>query len=374
VKGINKVSGMLSKLRVRPVWFGVFAIAVIVLFMTGTQSSFSVYVLDSVLLACLGAIALNLLMGTAGQVSIGTSAFLLLGAFSSVFFIRSNIPLPAVIVLSVLVCGVGGLIFALPALRLRSLFFALSTLSAYFIAVFCGNQYEDAVPGAGSGGFQINPVFPSVDLARSQQYWALLLAVLVILLILVVSRLMRERSGRAWRIIREHEFIAPVLGVRVSRYKLIVFALSSMVMGLEGSLMAYFSGSVTTDEFTLQLSILYVAMVLVGGLDSIAGAVIGATILTALPIELPQLLGHVLNPAQAATDGPQYAIIVYGLLIIVFICSSPRGVIGWLWSLRRSRVASNIENWMPSLFSRASTPDEAPAASAAEPSAPEIVP
>jgi branched-chain amino acid transport system permease protein len=344
--------------KIRPAWWGVLAMGLITLFFATTQSSFNLYIFDSVMLACLGAIALNMLMGTAGQVSIGNSAFLLVGAFAAVFCLRAHVPFPLDLVIATLFSGLVGALVGLPALRLRSLFLALATLAAFFIAVYFGNLYQSRVPDAASGGFTITPLFSEHGLVGGQRYWAWLLFVLVSLLVLGASRLMRERSGRAWRMIRDHELVAPTLGINVARYKLVIFILSSMVIGFEGALAAHFTGSVTTDNYTLLLAIQYVAMILIGGLDSILGAVIGASIIVALPSIVPKIVAGFIGPAQAATNGPQIAQIIYGVLIIVFITSSPEGIVGWLRGVRHWRT-SWVGRWVQQLTSRGSSSDSA---------------
>ena len=345
--------------RIRLAWWGVAAMAIITLFFTTTQSSFNMYIFDTVLLACMGAIALNVLMGTAGQVSIGNAAFLLVGGFSTVFFLHSNIPFPLDAIFASIFAGVCGFIVGLPALRLKSLFLALATLAAQFIAVYFGNLYQSRTPESASGGFLIPTLFASHGLLGAQHLWGWLLFGVLSVTVLGASRLTRERSGRAWRMIRDHELVAPTLGIPVARYKLTIFVVSSMVIGLEGSLQAHFSGTVTTDNYTLLLAIQYVAMILVGGLDSILGAIIGASIIVALPSIVPKIVSGFLGQAKAAVQGPQIAQIVYGVLIIVFITASPEGIIGWLRGLGNLR-ATSLGRLVLRLGNRgATTPEEA---------------
>jgi branched-chain amino acid transport system permease protein len=147
-----------------------------------------------------------------------------------------------------------------------------------------------------------------------------------------MSRLVAERSGRAWRLIRDNELVAPTFGIRPTRYKLIAFSISSGLIGMQGALLLHFTGSATVDSFTLLLAIQYLAMVLIGGLDSILGAVIGAVLLTYLPTKVPELVAHFVNNNDAATQGPQISTIIYGVLIILVVTLSPQGIVGWLTS------------------------------------------
>jgi branched-chain amino acid transport system permease protein len=149
------------------------------------------------------------------------------------------------------------------------------------------------------------------------------------------SRLVQERSGRAFRMIREHELIAPTLGISVQNYKLILFTLSSMVFGLAGALQAHFTGAIATENFPLLLAFQYVVMIVIGGLDSIAGAVIGAAIVVALPAWVPKVVAIFLGKSDANTYGPNIALIIYGVLVIFFVTSSPNGIIGLVRRVRR---------------------------------------
>ncbi len=329
---------------------GIAVLGLATIFVTKTQGSFNLFLFNSCLLACIGAIGLNVLMGTAGLVSMGNAAFLAVGAFSTVFFIRAHVPFPVNVLGGAVISAIFGLAFGVPALRLRGLSLALATLAAHFIVVYLGNEYEGRVPGARDAGFIFPSLFLSHGLVAQQQYWAWLLFGVVSATILVSSALTRAKTGRAWRLLREHEGVAAAMGVSVVRYKLQAFVVSSFLIGLEGGLTALLSGSVTTDAFTLLLAITYIAMILIGGLDSIAGAVIGAFIIASLPILAPRWVGHIIGPSQGALKGPQIAQIVYGVLIIFFITRSPNGIVGWTRALPARAV--RIRNTHPAVLRR----------------------
>ena len=322
-------SGALGRIvSLRPIWWGVIGLALTTLFFTTTQSGFDIFTYDSVLLACMGAVSLQVLQGTAGLVSVGTSGFLLIGAFGSVFMLRLGAPFPVDIIAASLMCGVAGLITGLPALRLRSLFLALATLAAYFISISVGEAYQSYVPSARFAGFFLPTLFADKGLDNQGRYWAWLLWAVLSVVILGASRLMGGRSGRAFRMIREHEAVSPTFGIAVVRYKLLLFTLSSMVIGLEGGLLAHFTGTVSTDAFTLALAFQYVAMIVIGGLDSLAGAIIGATVVVALPIWIPSVVQAVTGQQTATSLGSNGAVIVYGVLVIIFVTTSPGGIAG----------------------------------------------
>jgi branched-chain amino acid transport system permease protein len=327
--------------RVPPSVWGLALLALLTLMFTTTESSYVVFIFNTVLLACMGAMALQLLQGTAGLLSVGSAAFLLIGSFGAVALLRAGVPFPLDIVGASVLAGLAGLTAGIPALRLRALYLGLATLSVHFIAIFLGNLYQSSVPSVQAEGFFVPTLFGSKGVNTSTHYWAWLLFGLVAIEVIVVGRLMRERSGRALRMMRDHEFIAPAFGISVPRYKLTVFILSSAVFGVEGALLAHLTGNIVTENFPLLLAFQFVVMILVGGLDSILGAIIGAAIVVALPAWTPNVMGVLIGHARARMYGPDVAEIIYGVLVIVFVTSSPGGVVGIL----RAVKARALRGW-----------------------------
>jgi branched-chain amino acid transport system permease protein len=320
-----------------PLWhlagIGAFVVLALVAgFATGIQWQASIIL---ALLACLGALGLNLLMGTAGQVSIGSAGLLAVGSFSTVWFLSVGIPFPLDVVCAALASGLVGLIIGFPALRLRGLYLAIATLAGSFIILFVAQQYQNAK--AGPGGFTVNPVLPGT-LAQSQQLWLIIMVIIVVLALLLVGLLTTGRTGRTWRMIRDHENVAPTFGINVTRWKLSAFVISSMIFGVEGSLFAHFLGVVSTDSFTFGVAITYVAMVVIGGLDTLAGAVVGAVLIALLPTVVPDMLSAIAGSASPSVAA-NVSTIIYGALILVFVVFIPRGIVGAVGSLfsRRPR-------------------------------------
>ena len=325
--------------RVPSVTWGIALLAVMTAYYVAEASSFHLFVLNTCLLAVIGAVALNLLMGTAGLVSIGNSTFMAVGAFIAVWAIKSGLPFPLDLVAAALTAAVAGVIIGLPALRLRGLHLALATLAGFFIVIYFATLYQSKGKGGGSGGFYIPVLYQQQGFIGGQQYWAWTLLVMVSLLLIGATQLAGRRSGRAWRMIRDHEIVAHTLAIPVTRYKMLAFAISSALIGFQGALAAHLSGSVGVDSFTLGLAIAYIAMVLIGGLDSVLGAVIGAFLVTALPTLVPIFITAVVGQLKTASQGPAFAEIIYGLLVIVFITSSPQGIVGLLRNLRHGATA-----------------------------------
>lgn len=297
--------------------------------------SYYTYIVNVVLLAAIGALGLNLLMGTAGQVSIGNAAFLTVGAFTTVWSERSGIPFPFDLGVSMLVCGAFGVLVGLPALRIKGIYLILATMAAHFVALFAAEKYQFAA--VGSAGFIVDPVIRG-NLVYTQRTWSFVLLGFAIAVALVCTWLQHGRSGRAWRIIRDREDAAPAMGIPVARYKLMAFVISSAIIGLQGSLFAHFSGNVSSESFTLHTAIAALAMILIGGLGSVAGSVIGAAIVTTLPYVTPPLVETIIGSAQANQHAARISLMLYGVLIILFIGYAREGVRGWivaLWRLAR---------------------------------------
>ncbi len=292
--------------------------------------SFLLYIANSVLLASIGALGLNLLMGTAGQVSIGNAAFLTTGAFATVWCGRNAIPFPLDAGVAMIACGLFGVLVGLPALRIKGIYLILSTMAAHFVALFVAEKYQFAE--VGSAGFTVDGIIAG-GLLTQQRGWALILLVVTLIVMLVCTWLQNGRSGRAWRIVRNREDAAPAMGIPVARYKLIAFVLSSAIIGLQGSLSAHFSGNVSSESFPLSAAIAALAMILIGGLGSIAGSVIGAAIVTTLPYVTPPLVEAVIGSAQANQHAARISLMLYGVLIILFIGYAREGVRGWIVAL-----------------------------------------
>lgn len=329
-------AGLLA--HVRPAWWGVASLAILTVFFSTTQSGTTLFIFNLALLTSLGSIALNILIGTSGQLSIGNAAFLGLGAFTTVLLIQMGQP-PAVAILgAVLAAATSGAVVAIPALRLRGFYVALTTLSLHFIVVFILHEYQSKQ--FGPAGYISLPAFSEHGLDGGQRRWAWVLFGCLAVTILIASRLIRGRLGRAWRMIRDHEDAAAVLGIAVGPYKIAAFVITSAIIGLQGGITVYFTGAVNAESFTLIVAISYITMVVIGGLDSIAGAVIGASVIAALPTIVTDILSQTSGGEFAQSNGPPISQMIYGALLVAFVISTPDGLMGLVrrgrrWALGR---------------------------------------
>jgi branched-chain amino acid transport system permease protein len=316
-------------------WGTIPLIVAVTIIMVSTLSTGNLFVYNSFLLAALGALSLNLVLGTAGQVSMANPALLAVGAFISAWAERSGWQFPYDVIVGALAAGVVGVVIGIPSVRLKGLYFALTGLAALYIVTYFAQLYQNDTVGA--GGFFVPLVFAQHGLVKMQVYWAWFLLILLCLTIALFLLLTKSRAGRAWRMIRDNEIVASAMGVRATRYKLIAFAISSVVIGLQGGLTAHIVGNVTTGTYTLDTAISYLAMVFIGGLDSTLGAIIGAAIVTWLPIAAPNILAGLFPSGSISSDGPQLGEICYGALIVIFVMCSPNGIVGLMQQLVSGR-------------------------------------
>jgi branched-chain amino acid transport system permease protein len=294
-------------------------------------------------IAAIGAIGLNILVGFTGQLSLGQGGFLAVGAFSSALLAgRAGLPLPLAIAGAVLVTAAAGAIVGLPALRLRGLYLAIATLAGQEIIEFTirrwrwltdGRGYLEAPP-LGLGGWRVQHAA-----FERTWYWVILGA--AALGAIAARNLFRTALGRSFMAVRDQEVAAQAVGVDLTRAKLTAFALSSGYVGLAGALTAHYTEIVTWERYTLDVSVLYVGMIIVGGLGSIGGSVLGAAFFMLVPPLLSALADAVKDRAPFLADQlPALQAAAGGVVIMVFLLFEPRGL-GRLWR----RVKDRLGNW-----------------------------
>lgn len=293
----------------------------------------------TILLAVPAALALNLLTGVAGQVSIGHAAFLATGAFAAAACARSDLPIALIFVVSPVGAALVGAIVALPGLRLRGLYLVMSTLALHYVIVYVARIYQ--TDRVGEFGFRMPLLTPfGEDAGQSGWYWLLLIVSVVGTV--GYANLLRTRFGRAWKMIRDKDIAAEILGVNVTRYKVAVFALTSGVAGFQGVLLAYYLGSVQVDGFNLDLAISYIAMIVIGGMGSLHGAIFGAILVLWVPVWVTDLTLRVPPDSFVgnllATQAFNISTVGYGVAIVGFLCLEPRGL-AHIWARIRQWFA-----------------------------------
>jgi branched-chain amino acid transport system permease protein len=294
-------------------------------------SAYQIYVIDTILIACIGALGLNLLTGYAGQISIGHGGFLGVGAFTSAILVtKAGVPFWLSVPAAGLVTAVVGLLFGIPSVRIKGLYLAIATLAAQVIIEWALSR--PAIAGTGS----VAAPRPAV-LQDDRAYYFVLLAVTVVAVVFA-ENVLRTRIGRALVAVRDQDIAASVIGVNVARYKLLAFGLSSFYAGIAGALLGHLSKAVNFEQFQVDLSIQYLAMIVIGGLGSIPGSIFGAAFITILPIVLRNLVDAMgsLLPGNSAILFSSAQFFLFGLVIVVFMIVEPQGL---------ARIWRNIKDY-----------------------------
>lgn len=300
-------------------------------------------IVNTIGIAAIGAIGLNILVGFTGQISLGQGGFLAVGAFTSALLSgRAGLPIPLAVAGAVIVTAAAGAVIGTPALRLKGLYLAMATLASTEIIQFvirrwrwltAGQGYVEA-PRLGLGGWH-------VERAAFERTWYWVILVAAAIAAIAARNLFRTALGRSFMAVRDHEVAAATIGVNLTRAKLSAFALSSGYVGLAGALTAHYTEIVTWERFTLDVSVLHVGMIIVGGLGSVAGSVYGAAFFMLLPPLLSALADAVRGVAPFVADQlPALQVAAVGLVIILFLIFEPRGLVR-LWH----RVREYFGSW-----------------------------
>jgi len=294
------------------------ALAVVPFFLT----SYWVYLTNLFLINAIVAVGLNILTGNAGQISLCQSSFMAIGAYTTaVLSARYGLPYWLTLPAAMAVAGGTGALLGYPARRLSDIYLALATFGFLEIFQVVIEEFSDLTGGV--RGISIGrPSLFGVTLKSDLSLYCLVLAAAVIM-IWVASNLMRSRFGRAFNAVRQSPYAAQALGISIGRVKLITFALSAVFAAVGGSLMAVVVGFIDPLEFNVIASLRQITFIVVGGLGSIAGSVIGALVLTALP----ELLRGV----------KEYVGIIYAIILLGFLLFMPGGLIT-IWAIIRDRI------------------------------------
>jgi branched-chain amino acid transport system permease protein len=322
--------------RGRAQWAVAAAAAVALFVLPFLLSLFWVHLVNNCLIAIVGAVALNLLTGNARMVSLGQAAFMGIGAFAAGLLDRA---LGLNIVLALLAAAVAGAVsgtlIALLSLRLRALYVAVTTLALHVTVVTVFSMVQAVFLDA-SGIILPIPAIFSFELTTPFRWYFVLLAITV-LAILAALNVLRSHVGRRWIAVGEHDIAAEALGVSVTKSKLSAFAATSAVVAFAGALSAYYAGTVSFESYNLNLAIMYLAMIIVGGVGSVMGSVLGAIVITLLPYVLDQVfLGLNVKVAPSMLAGVHQTI--FGALIVLFLLFEPRGL-AEIWRRARAAVA-----------------------------------
>jgi len=321
---IHRLAALASPLR----WWALLAVAFGVVPLLGTDYWFSAILVPFLVLSLAG-LGLNLLTGYAGQLSLGSSAFMAVGAFASYNFLLRvpGMPLLVSLVLGGLSAALLGVLFGLPSLRIKGFYLVVSTLAAQFFVQWALTRISWLSNDNSSGVISAPRLFVmGIDLSSPAGRYFLSLGVVVILTVLA-RNLVNSATGRSWMAVRDMDTAAAVMGIRILRSKLLAFAISSFYCGVAGALWAFaYLGTVEPHGFDLDRSFQILFIIIIGGLGSVAGSFFGAAFIVLLPILLDNVattfFSGVVDPGHLQNAQK----ILFGSSIILFLVKEPEGL------------------------------------------------
>ncbi|GEO82441.1 branched-chain amino acid ABC transporter permease [Pararhodospirillum oryzae] len=276
------------------------------------------------------AMGLNILVGFTGQISLGHAAFFGVGAFSSAWLNNTwGIPVVLAIPLAGLMAAAVGLLFGAPAARIKGLYLAIATLAAQFIIEDLFVRL-DWFTGGSSGAMANAPELFGFAFDTDQTYFLFALTITIVLTVLATN-LMRTRDGRALVAVRDHYLSAEVMGINLTRYRVMSFGLAAFYAGIGGALYAHYLMFVSAEAFTILLSIQFLGMIIIGGLGSVKGSILG----TIFMVLLPEVMAGGMGMLQATEWGNQPFLVnglaflremAIGAAIILFLIFEPDGL------------------------------------------------
>ncbi len=295
------------------------------------------------LIFSLAAIGLNILTGYAGQLSLGTAAFMAVGAFASYNFMLRVPGMPILLAFAGggVMAALVGILFGLPSLRIRGFYLAVATLAAQFFILWFLSKVGWISNYSTSGVITAQPIviFGYEFKTPSDKY--LLVLSIVAVMALAAKNMARGNAGRSWMAVRDMDVAAEVIGIRLMRAKLLAFAVSSFYCGVAGALFAYaFLGTVEPEAYNLDLSFRILFMVIIGGVGTVLGSFLGSAFVTLLPVLLS--VGVRFLDTSIGLHIPESAIsnlelMIFGALIIGFLIIEPHGL-ARLWQIAKEKL------------------------------------
>jgi branched-chain amino acid transport system permease protein len=267
---------------------------------------------------------LNILTGNCGLVSLGHSAFMMVGGYTmAILCSKVGVPFEVALPISGLIAGLVGIIFGLPSLRIKGFYLIMSTVAAYFIIQWLVLQFRGLT--GGTEGLSVPPAeFFGLSLEGKSAFFYFVLA-LAVLATIVAKNILRTRAGRAFVAIRDNDLAAEVMGVNLWTYKLQAFFIGCVFAGIAGALSVEYFSFANVEQFPFYDSVWFLGMLIIGGMGSVSGVIYGVVaikLLQQLAIKLGPMLEGVLNPQTAVALG----LILPGVAIILFLIFAPRGI------------------------------------------------
>lgn len=308
---------------------GMGALAAFLCILPWVADNYILYIANLVGLAIIGAHGLNLLTGYTGQVSLAHAGLMAIGAYGAGVLAAKGAPFLLAVAGGAVLAALAGLVVALPALRLKGLYLAMATLAFQFLVGFVIANWTEVTGGSTGMSIPRARLFGFTLTSDRHFYW--LIMGTAVLATAVMVNLHRSRFGRGLVAVRDHDIAAGTMGLSVTGHKLLAFALSAVFAALSGALLAFYTRYVAPDNFTLLYSIEYLAMIIVGGLGTVLGGILGALFMTLLP-EALRFFTHWVAEYWPAVSGRfgDVRTVAYGLVIVLSLMFAPEGLAG-LW-------------------------------------------
>ncbi len=316
--------------------FLIFGLVAVLPFILGDSE---MRLVNRVMIASIGAIGLNILVGYTGQISLGQGAFLAIGAYAAgLSMVYFQLPWPLAVLLAASITALIGGLFGLPSLRLKGLYLAVATLAAQQIVewvIIRWDPIDGAIDGKTTDALNIPQNFlfgvPEWRLNDNEYTFYILSSLTLIVVVFAVTNLFRTHIGRAFIAIRDQDIAAEVMGVNLFQYKVLAFMMSSFLVGLAGALLALHSTAISFERFTIEVSIEYLAMIIIGGLGTVSGSIYGAAFIVILP-ELLRNLGREIAGTDPQTISEFNRILpfvqqgVFGFVIVLTLIVESEGI------------------------------------------------
>lgn len=314
-------------IRNRGQWVMTLAFFAVLVVLPFVADAHIVGLIDLIGISIISVQGLNLLVGYTGQISLGQAAFMSVGAYASAVLVKGGVPFWFALPIAGLAAGLVGLVFGLPSLRIKGFYLAMATLAAQFIIPWFFRNVRVDIFG-GMPGLVVPPPRLGDLVFNSQQTMYFPIVIVAVLCTLVAKNIARTRLGRAMIAIRDNDLAAEVLGIQALAYKLRAFFICAFYAGLAGGLWAHYARAINPEQFSLVDSIWYLGMVIVGGMGSTLGPILGAVFVRLLhefTIQFSPLIGKLfpqLETGILAALGP----LLFGLALMLFLVFEPRGL------------------------------------------------
>ncbi|HDH86710.1 MAG TPA: branched-chain amino acid ABC transporter permease [Desulfobacteraceae bacterium] len=291
-------------------------------------NDYILYVVNLVFLAIVGAHGINILTGNTGLISLGHGAFIGIGGYTTAILASRGLPIWVTLPCAGFMAAAVGLLFGIPSLRLKGFYLAMSTMAAQFLMEYLFMNFKGLTGGA-EGAFVDRPSVFGMVLNSDAQFYYLALVFAIVSTFATIN-LLRTRVGRAFIAIRGKDYAAELIGINLFKYKTYSFMISSFYAGVTGCLMTYYLSIITPRSFDLGVSIDYLAMIILGGLGTVRGAIYGASFV----IIVPELLKYGIDVAsdylpiftQIPSAFPAIRMFVFGAMIILVLIIEEKGM------------------------------------------------